>query len=349
MTARRDITELELLALVEGDASLPRERREALLADPTVQRLVARLVADREHLTALPRTQPAPANLVASAIERAEREALAALAAAEPATGAQIRSSTTFVERPGVLARLVSTRWPSRLAAAAGLALAAAGVYFAAVALIDWNASQPSRLVINPPKPGPTTTVPSNPDAPTPAPIEVAVTPDAPAVPAPALTVPNGPIDTATAVSLVPQGRVMLVLRASDPQAALATIGATAQRHAGAQFWQPLAADSPEYAAALAAVKAGGFDFAGSLKPPSIALIGVGASTHAFEALVAALRTDAAGTGLPQWAAVDASALKIAHDRASTLALQPHRVLWWEQGSAAWTPPAVVPVVILPE
>jgi len=353
-TPRSDITELELLALVEGDTRLPRERREALLADAAVARLVAKLGADRAALVVLPRAESAPAGLVAAAIERAEREALAALAAAEPMAAGPIRTSSVIEGRPSVLARLVQTPWPRRFAAAAGLALAAAGVYFAAAALIDWNATQPPRRIATLPSiPSP----PPDPDAqrlPTPSPIEIALAPtDATTTVVPALTIPNGPIDTATAVALVPQGRVVLILHAADPQKALVGVGVVAQRRGGASLWQPLAADTPEFGAALAAARAatqsGGFDTA-TLKTASVALVGLGVSTESFESLMAALRTDS-GIGSPefspQWAAVDAAALKVAHDRASLLALQPHRVLWWEQGSSAWTPPAVVPVVIL--
>lgn len=354
MTARRhDITELELLALVEGDnAALPAERRETLLADATVVRLVAKLTADREHLAALPRREAAPDGLVSGAIDRAEREALAALAAAEPASGAQLRSSSTIVERRGLLARLLDTRWPRRFAAAAGVAIACLGVYFAAAALIDWNLTKPTRVVVNPPRPAPPSPA-ADPTTPAPRPIEIASAPD-PAAPAqaPALTVPNGPIDTATAVSLVPQGRVVLVLRSNQPQKDFGPISVAVLRKGGATMWQPLAADSPEYSAALAAAKASGFAVPPSVQPPSIALIGLNASTQSFETLIASLRADLA-TGAPerspQWAAVDAAALKLTHDRAAVLSLQPHRVLWWEQGSAAWAPSTVIPVVILPE
>jgi hypothetical protein len=352
MNARRDITELELLALVEGagsdDGALTAERREALLADSTVARLVARLVADRAALTSLASTEPAPAGLVSGAIERAQREALAALAAAESAsTGTpQLRTSSVVVERPDVLARLVRSAWPRRFAAAAGLALAVLGIYFAAAALIDWNATQPGPpIVVNPPRPA---DHPSGPLPLPPAPTEVALVPEAGTGATPTLTVPTGPIDAATAVSLAPRGHVVLVVRASDPQKAFTVVAAAAQRRAGTSLWQPLAADAPEFTAAINAARAGGFDFAGAGVSPRVALVSLSATTAAFDNVLAALRTDTAADVAPQWAGVDVTALNAARERAALMALQPHRVLWWEQGSTAWTPQVIVPVVILP-
>jgi hypothetical protein len=354
MTApsRRDITELELLALVEHDPSLAPERCAALLDDPTVARLTARLQADRESLSALPRTAPAPTGIVAAAIDRAEREALAALAAAEarPASASELRTSTFVDERPSVLARLAETRWPRRFAAAAAIAIAATGVYFIAAALIQWNASQLSHRSSGPVAVRPTPHVaPPTIEPAAPTPTEVAANPATDAPLATQVAIANGPIDAPTAAVIAPAGRVILIARAADPPKAVASMNLATLRAAGVTLWQPLSPGSPEFSAALAAAKASGFEPPTGTQP-GVALLGLSGGAGSFDALLAALggSTAFAGAQPPQWAAVDAATLLPTRARASVVSLQPGRVLWWEQGSTGWNRAVVVPVVVLP-
>src|SRR6185436_12260234 len=137
------ISELELLALVEGDGSLSAAReaevRAMVAGDAKLARLVRGMRIDREALCALPRVT-APASLLQHVEAAMEREALAGLVLGEPADS-PLPVSSVIVSRPGVLRKLweESDQGVRRLAVAAALLLAAGAGVWGVLSVLDFE------------------------------------------------------------------------------------------------------------------------------------------------------------------------------------------------------------------
>lgn len=354
--------ESDILDLVEG--RLPEARaiavRARLARDPSRAAWVTAVVRDKAVFRSIDDV-PAPAALVESVETSLEREALLGL------------STGRHVPAPMPITRVYTQpRWPKRLgvglAAAAGLALAATGLFLyvsrptmpsvpdTAVATNDADAGalpNPDRLA-------------SDDDAAGEA--EIDTTDDAGAEAttladaAPTRTEPVFFTSAERAAELLAEGRLLIRVRAADPESATERVERLAHGSQGARAWR-LLSDSPESVRlAVADALRGPVDPTPLFGPDGVAFERVdrsaphlaaarGAQSPPLVLYLAETRTDRVSLAV-------LLATLSAGDRQQAVfeelpepihtppVVTPEAVLWWAQPPSAWTPRAHVPIVV---
>ena len=354
--------EADILDLIEG--RLPPTQADALRArlarDPSRAAWVTAVVRDKAVLRSIDDV-PAPATLAESVETALEREALLGLA-----TGRQVPAPvpiTRVYTHPG---------WPKRvgvgLAAAAGLALTATGLFLAVsrptapttpdttVATDDSDvgtATVAESLVRDDGSPTIVQTDPTDHAGP-----DTTTLTDA----APTRTEPVFFTSAERAAELLAEGRLLIRVRAADALAATERVERLAHGSQGARAWR-LHSDSPD-SVRLALADA----LRGPVAPPPL----FGPDQVAFERVDrSAPHLAAARVGQP--APLVLYLAETRTDRASLAALlaalssgdrqravfeelpepirtppvvTPEAVLWWAEPPSAWTPRAHVPIVV---
>ncbi len=351
--------ESDILDLIEG--RLPEAKATALRArlarDPSRAAWITAVVRDKTLFRSIDDV-PAPRTLAESVETALERETLLGL------------STGRHVAAPTPITRVYTQpRWPRRLgvglAAAAGLALAATGLFLVI--------SRPN--LSNTPDP----TVATNDNAVTPDPNSLArddgaspvVAPDpteatgAAATLADAAPARSGPVlftNAERAAELLAEGRLLVRVRAADAALATERVERLAHGSQGTRAWR-LLSDSPDSVRlAVADALRGPVEPFPLFGPDGVAFERVDRSTPHLAAsrgaqlaplvlYLAETRTDRASL------AVLLSTLS-AGDRQQAVfeelpepldtppVVTPEAVLWWAQPPSAWTPRAHVPIVI---
>lgn len=362
-----DITEAELLALIEGtplSADRAARVREVVSADPNLASLVSAMQGDRGELTSLAALR-APSDMIERVEAQLEREALVGLARSESSVSVDRIPISSFGPKP---LPLTQQRWFRGLAAAASLAIGVGGGTLLLSALKpeprtfiagDQPINRPDpRLFEGPDQPAPggtdqvklaSKTTPASPE----------IKPDVDPAPAPRLT-------ASTAVDLAREGRLLIRIRTKNTDQAIARLDNLALRHLSnvsvarlsppsysvassgliemhRRRFEPKTDGGPAMASSHASDRGAAPAVPVSLPPippPQLDPVGFNVSVTATPAMLEELRSELSGT------AFTAEFIALPEPMPLEPVGDAESLLWWVSPVSTWGPRASVTVLV---